>query len=75
MKAVKFTTLPSTGVIKLYDSPITAGQFISALIASGHLGFTANATETNNISFTFQVQHKRAVNILLNTQYYNDITV
>ena len=61
LKAVKFTTLPSTGVIKLYDSPITAGQFISALdIASGHLGFTANATETNNISFTFQVQDNGA---------------
>ncbi len=57
--AVKVTTLPAAGTLKLNGSAVTAGQYVSAGdIASGLLVFqaAANGNGTSYTSFTFQVQ-------------------
>ena len=57
-RAVKITTLPAAGILRLANAPVVAGQFISASnIASGLLTFMpeANATGAPYAGFTFQV--------------------
>ena len=57
--AVKVTTLPAAGTLKLNGTTVTAGQYVSAAdIASGLLVFhpAANGNGTPYTSFTFQVQ-------------------
>ena len=57
--AVKMTTLPAAGTVKLNGTDVTAGQYVSAAsIASGLLVFhpAANGNGTPYTSFTFQVQ-------------------
>jgi hypothetical protein len=57
--AVKVTTLPATGSLKLNGVSVTAGQFVSATdVAANKLKFTpaANARGAGYASFTFQVQ-------------------
>ncbi|MDQ3155451.1 MAG: LamG domain-containing protein [Actinomycetota bacterium] len=57
--AVKMTTLPAVGALKLSGVAVTAGQFVSAAnITSGLLTFTpvAGANGTGYASFSFQVQ-------------------
>jgi hypothetical protein len=53
------TTLPETGVLKLGEVPVVAGQFVSIEdIALGLLNYTPAETSTpgTHASFTFQVQ-------------------
>ena len=57
--AVKVTTLPATGTLKLNGGSVTTGQYVSASdIGSGSLVFqaAANGNGTPYTSFTFQVQ-------------------
>ena len=57
--AVKITTLPVTGTLKLNGQAITPGQFVPAsIIDSSQLIYTpaANGSGTSYSSFTFQVQ-------------------
>jgi len=57
--AVKLTTLPGAGALRLNGIALTSGQFVSSTdIAAGNLVFTpaANATGAGYASFTFQVQ-------------------
>ena len=57
--AVKVTTLPAAGTLKLDGVAVTAGQYVSAAdIAAGLLVFqaAADANGTSYTSFTFQVQ-------------------
>jgi hypothetical protein len=57
--AVRMTTLPAAGTLKLNGSSVTTGQYVSAAnIASGLLVFqaAADANGTPYTSFTFQVQ-------------------
>ena len=57
--AVKITTLPAAGLLKLDGVSVTPGQMVSAAnIGAGKLVFTpaANANGTGYASFTFQVQ-------------------
>ncbi|HVU65432.1 MAG TPA: choice-of-anchor Q domain-containing protein, partial [Phycisphaerales bacterium] len=55
--AVKITTLPAAGSLKLGAAPVTLGQFIP-VASIPNLNFTpaANATGSPYTSFTFQVQ-------------------
>jgi hypothetical protein len=57
--AVKIATLPGSGILKKYLTPVSAGAFVSkADIAAGKLRFFAasNANGTPYASFTFQVK-------------------
>jgi hypothetical protein len=57
--AVKITTLPANGILKLSGSPVSAGDFISAAnITAGNLKFSpaTNANGSPYSSLTFQVQ-------------------
>ena len=57
--AVRITTLPSAGTLKLNGVAVTAGQFVSvADISAGKLVFTPSQDANGNAyaSFTFQVQ-------------------
>jgi VCBS repeat-containing protein len=55
--AVKITTLPDAGSLKLDGVNVNAGDFISAAdIAMGLLVFTPDAGGSSHASFTFQVQ-------------------
>src|SRR5262249_37848842 len=57
--AVKITTLPAAGSLRLSGVGVTAGQFVSTTdIGLGRLTFSpaANANGTSYASFTFQVQ-------------------
>ena len=57
--AVKMTTLPALGTLKLSGVNVTAGQTVTAAnITSGLLTYTPalNASGTGYTSFTFQVQ-------------------
>src|SRR5438874_1826335 len=59
LAAVKITTLPGAGSLKLSGVAVTAGQLISkADLDAGHLTFApaANANGAGYASFTFQVQ-------------------
>ena len=59
LQAVKITTLPADGTVKLNGTNVTAGQLIPAAdIAAGLLVFhpAANGNGTPYTSFTFQVQ-------------------
>ncbi len=59
LAAVKITTLPAAGTLKLDGVAVTAGQFVAAAdIAAGKLKFSpaANANGAGYASFTFQVQ-------------------
>ncbi|ALD22278.1 hypothetical protein AM218_14985 [Hymenobacter sp. DG25A] len=57
LAAVKVTTLPSAGILKLNGSPVTAGQVIpAASVASLTFSPTLNANGAGYTSFTFQVQ-------------------
>ncbi len=59
LQAVKITTLPADGAVKLNGTNVTAGQLVSAAnIAAGLLVFHpgANGNGTPYTSFTFQVQ-------------------
>ncbi len=59
LQAVKITTLPAAGTVKLNGTNVTAGQLVSATdIAAGLLVFNpgANGNGTPYTSFTFQVQ-------------------
>ena len=55
--AVKLTTLPGAGALRLSGVALTSGQFVSSTdIAAGNLVFTPAATGAGYASFTFQVQ-------------------
>src|SRR5205823_4924183 len=57
--AVKLTTLPGAGALRLAGAPVAAGQFVSAAdIAAGKLTFApaADASGASYAGFTFQVQ-------------------
>ncbi|MHA8050258.1 cadherin domain-containing protein, partial [Aquirufa sp. ROCK-SH2] len=55
--AVKISTLPAAGTLKLNANPVTAGDFISAAnITNLTYQAVANANGTAYSSFTFQVQ-------------------
>ena len=57
--AVRMTTLPAAGTVRLNGTAVTAGQYVSAAdIGAGLLAFhpAANGNGTPYTSFTFQVQ-------------------